>query len=161
MVQSFFHWEAIIYLQKLSLCILAVFCSSSMVELQLPIALMMMIFFALLSQLNNPYHSETLNRLSFLSYCAGVVYLLGRLSMRGLGPTETQLEAENVGIVTCGPVSDDLLSASNAYWDPDQSEDHLKVAVWTTVGLIVAIESYFVWRLYLLCLGSLSKRPKC
>ena len=120
-----------------------------------------MTVFTGISQLNNPYNSLTLNRLSFLSYAAGVLYLLGRLSMRGWAPTSTRLEAENVGIMTCGPISDELLTASDAYWDPDQSEDYLTVTVWITFGLIVAIEAYFVWRLYLLCLGSLSKKPKC
>lgn len=161
LVYSTFYWEIIVYLEKVALCALAVFLTGTYIEMQLQIALVVLILFTAFNILNSPYHSDTLNRLNNLSYYSGVIYLLGRLCIRSLGPSQTQLEKESLGVKSRGPLREDLLDVSDIVWDEEMSDKYLTIAVWVTFGLIVAIEAYFVWRLYLQSLESFTRVPKC
>lgn len=129
--------------------------------MQLQIALIALIGFAIFTSINSPYNSNTLNRLSTLSYIAGIIYLLGRLAMRSLDPALTALGKEPLGVKSRGPISAELLAGSDFQWAPEQSDEYMTIAVWVTFGLIIAIEAYFVWRLFLLSLESCTEIQKC
>lgn len=65
-IYSMFHWESVIFVQKVSLCFLAVFFTDSHLEMQLATVFCVMIIFTYLNLLNRPYNLRSLNKLNAL-----------------------------------------------------------------------------------------------
>lgn len=61
-----FHWESVIFVEKLSLCALAVFFNGRRLEMQLATAFCILVIFTGLNLLNKPYNLRSLNKLNFL-----------------------------------------------------------------------------------------------
>ena len=119
--------------------------------------------FALLTSCNQPYRSAPLNRQSLLSYLAGIIYLLYRLALRSLEPTDTTLVAvdDTCGLVSQAPLDKELLAATGVFYDKERNHDIVWIGEWSFLGSIVAIEAYFVWRLYLSMIGAFSRTTRC